>query len=76
MYDGWPENNVNRRKVLDKIYQNKDINLHVYGPEYLQNLYPDTYKGFIKYEDCYKVFSNSKINLKGYYYEINGCYTN
>ena len=63
LYDGWPENNVNRRKVLDKIYQNKDIKLHIYGPEFLQNLYPDSYKGFIKYEDCYKVFSNSKINL-------------
>lgn len=63
LYDGWPENKVNRRKVLDKIYQDKDISLHVYGPEFLKDLYPDSYKGFIRYDDCYKVFSNSKINL-------------
>ena len=49
--------------ILDAIYADKSINLHVYGPEFLNRLYPDSYKGFIVYKNCYKVFSNSKINL-------------
>ena len=60
---GWENEKLNRRKILDKIYQEEDINLHVYGPEFLKELYPRCYKGFISYDDCYKVFSNSKINL-------------
>lgn len=86
---GWENEKLNRRKILDKIYQEEDIILHVYGPEFLKELYPRCYKGFISYDDCYKVFSNSKINLnisplenieflKKYYYserlsQIFGC---
>lgn len=60
---GWENDTLTRRKILDKIYQKKDISLHVYGPEFLKELYPESYKGFISYDDCYKVFSNSRINL-------------
>jgi hypothetical protein len=54
---------LNRKIILDTLYADKSIKLHVYGPEFLQDLYPDSYKGIISYNDCYKVFSNSKINL-------------
>ncbi len=54
---------LNRKQVLDAIYSDKSISLHVYGPEFLKNHYPESYKGFIRYEDCYKVFSNSKFSL-------------
>lgn len=50
-----------RKKVLDKIYANDSIKLHVYGSLFLQQLYPKSYKGFIHYTNCHKVFSNSKI---------------
>ena len=61
--NGWENETLNRRKILDKIYQEENIVLHIYGPEFLKELYPRCYKGFISYNDCYKVFSNSKINL-------------
>ena len=59
----FPNKSLNRRYILDTIYADKSIKLHIYGPKFLADRYPDSYKGFISYTDCYKVFSNSKINL-------------
>ena len=58
------------KQILDIIYANKDITLHIYGPEFLSKLYPDSYKGFISYKDCYKVFSNSKINTGKFFFKV------
>jgi hypothetical protein len=56
--------NINRTIIVNKLYENRDkIKFHFYGPESFKKIYPECYKGFIKYDDCYKVFSNSKINL-------------
>lgn len=56
--------NVTRYEIVDKLYENRDIiNFHIYGNENFKHKYPECYKGFIKYQDCNKVFSNSKINL-------------
>ena len=56
--------NINRLDIVNKIYENRHkIKFHIYGPIEFKELYPDCYQGFIKYDDCYKVFSNSKINL-------------
>jgi hypothetical protein len=54
---------VCRKNVLDAIYADKSIVLHVYGFPFLKTLYPDAYRGFIQYDDCRHVFSNSKISL-------------
>jgi hypothetical protein len=55
---------LNRYTIVNKIYENRDkIKFHFYGPECFKDIYPECYKGYIRYEDCYKVFSNSKINL-------------
>lgn len=59
----WENQNLNRKKILDIIYNETNIKLHIYGSDFLKNIYPKSYKGFINYEDCYKVFSNSLINL-------------
>jgi hypothetical protein len=62
----FPENttNISRYLIVDKLYKNRDkIKFHIYGVENFKYLYPDCYKGFIKYDECNKVFSNSKINL-------------
>lgn len=61
--DEFPNKKLNRKIILDKISENSEINLNIYGPDFLRKIYPRSYKGFIKYDDCYKVFSNSKINL-------------
>jgi CRISPR/Cas system CMR-associated protein Cmr5 small subunit len=56
--------NITRYEIVDKLYENRDnIKFHIYGFENLKTQYPDCYKGFIKYQNCNKVFSNSKINL-------------
>ncbi len=56
--------NITRREIIDKLYENRDkINFHIYGYENIGKEYPDCYKGFIPYNNAYKVFSNSKINL-------------
>ena len=56
--------NLHRYEIIDKVYENRDkINFFIYGNENIKKLYPACYKGFIKYEDCNRVFSNSKINL-------------
>ena len=56
--------NLNRFDIVNKLYENRNkFKFHIYGPEYLKEIYPECYKGFIKYNECNKVFSNSKINL-------------
>jgi len=59
----WENTKIYRKDLVDAIYSRKDINFHFYGPEWVKRLYPRAYKGFIPYKYCYKVFSNSKINL-------------
>jgi hypothetical protein len=69
LYDhvgSFPEDYVrlNRKKLIDLIYENRqEIKFHIYGPEFLRTLYPDCYRGYVRYVDCPKVFSNSRINL-------------
>ena len=36
---------------------------HVYGPDFLGQLYPDCYRGFVTYANSARVFANRKINL-------------
>jgi hypothetical protein len=70
--------NITRYEIVEKLYQNRDkIKFHIYGFENLKELYPDCYKGFIRYSDCRKVFANSKINLSIHpmVYELNGPYS-
>ncbi len=56
--------NITRYSIVHKLYEYRDIiKLHIYGLEKFKNIFPECYKGFISYDDCYKVFSNSKINL-------------
>ena len=70
--------NITRYEIVDKLYENRDkINFHIYGFENLKELYPDCYKGFVKYRNCNKVFSNSKVNLSIHpiVNELNGPYS-
>ena len=66
--------NITRYEIVDKLYENRTkIKFHIYGFENLKEIYPDCYKGFVNYRNCYKVFSNSKINLSIHpiIYELN-----
>jgi len=66
--------NLNRYDIVNLLYENRhQFKFHIYGPDNFKSIYPECYKGFIKYDDCYKVFSNSKINLSIHpiVYELN-----
>jgi spore maturation protein CgeB len=65
LYTGsnFPNQTINRKQVLDLIYADPSIKLHVYGTEKFRYVYPNSYRGFIPYSQCYRVFSSSKINL-------------
>ncbi len=54
----------NRKKIIDYFYERRDkFKIHLYGSEFLNKMYPDIYKGFAKYEECVKIFHNSKVNI-------------
>ena len=59
----WENTKICRKDLVDAIYSMEDIDFHFYGPENFKDKYPRAYKEFIPYKECYKVFSNSKINL-------------
>jgi hypothetical protein len=61
--DIWKDKKLNRKKILDILYSDTSITLKIYGPTFLNNLYPNSYKGYINYNNAYSVFSNSLINL-------------
>jgi len=59
-----------RKELIDKIYANRDkYKFNIYGPEYLNDLYPESYKRYddkiaeIPYAELNKIFNSSKINI-------------
>lgn len=58
----FPNCTSSRKEMLTNIINN-GINIHIYGPENLKNIFPNHYKGFIHFMENHKVFYNSKINL-------------
>ena len=55
---------VHRGSLVDLVYAHRsEFKFHIYGPSELGEKYPECYRGYIKYNECPRVFSNSKINL-------------
>lgn len=63
---------INRKKLIDDLYADKSINLKIYGPEKFRSQYPDSYVREIRYNECNKVFSNSRVNLCVHAISIDG----
>lgn len=62
----YPNQYIIRKQLVDDIYNNQaklGYKFYIYGPEQFRNIYPDSYKGFISYENTNKVFNYSKINI-------------
>lgn len=62
----YPDQYINRKLLIDAIYDNQkkyNYTFHIYGTDHLREKYPDSYKGFLSYEDTNKLFNYSKINL-------------
>jgi hypothetical protein len=57
---------VQRKELIDTIYNNQNkygYTFFIYGGESLKNLYPQSYKGFVSYNNTNYVFNYSKINI-------------
>lgn len=54
---------INRQKLLQEIIVDSTINLKIYGPEFLREIFPDHYQHLIDFNDTHKIFSRSKINI-------------
>lgn len=66
--------NLNRYDIVNDLYKNRNnFKFHIYGPKQIGDIYPECYKGPIRYNECNLVFSNSKINLSIHpiIYELN-----
>lgn len=63
LYENYGDNrNFSRKKILDKLVKS-DLEVHIYGTEFLKDLYPNNYKGFISYNNINHVLSNSLFSL-------------
>lgn len=54
---------VNRKKLIDALYNLPNINFYLYGPDFLKHNYPRCYKGYANYNSLNNIFNNSKINI-------------
>lgn len=64
--DAYPNQIINRFELVNEIYNNMEkynYRFHIYGPPFLQELYPKAYKKELCYNDTNKVFNYSKINI-------------
>jgi hypothetical protein len=65
-YDKYPNQYIRRKELIDDIYNKQDehgIKFYIYGPEWLRDKYPKSYRWMAKYEETNKIFNYSKINL-------------
>lgn len=65
-YKTYPNQYIFRRIMLDNIYDNQEeygIKFHVYGPEWLREIYPKSYRWMATYEETNKIFNYSKLSL-------------
>lgn len=75
----YPNQYINRKVLIDSIYENQSkycYTFHIYGPEFLKQKYPNSYKGFARYNDLNKIFNYSKINLCTHVLSNKGGYLN
>jgi len=61
--DIYPDQYIERKSILDALEKETDIKFHLYGPEFLKELYPRSYRRPLHYTETPKLFSNSKINI-------------
>lgn len=62
----YPDQYINRKELVDEIYKNQEkynYKFKIYGPDILKENYPNSYVGFMQYNEINKVFNYSKINL-------------
>lgn len=64
--DEYPDQIFERKKLVDELYKSHTENkfiFHIYGPKFLETIYPLAYRGYITYDNQNLLFNKSKINL-------------
>ncbi len=62
----YPGQFINRKQIIDELYKlhnANEITFHLYGSNYLRDMYPQVYKGYVKHDELANVFRKSRINL-------------
>ena len=75
----YPDQVSNRHRLVDLIYKGQaehGYRFTIYGPEFLKELYPDSYQGYCKYTDLNRVFNESRINITTHVVGDKGGYLN
>jgi len=69
LYDNdrlYPNQYIKRKELVDKIYECRKkygYSFKIFGPEKFRDIYPESYAGFVNYQDTNKVYNYSKINI-------------
>lgn len=58
-----PYNKINREELINKLINETDYNIKIYGQECLGKLFPNNYVKNLNFNETKNVFSNSKINI-------------
>lgn len=67
---------INRKQLLDTIISDSNINLHIYGPSFLSEIYPNNYKGYISFHQTHVIYNKSRINLNTHVRQNGDMYIN
>lgn len=59
----YPDQVVSRRRLIEALENDPDINFGVYGPEYLREIAPRSYRRELGFDDMLNTFATSKIVL-------------
>lgn len=54
---------IRRKDIIDALYNDTSITFHIYGPKFLQGMYPKSYQGYANYGDLNGIFNTSRINI-------------
>jgi hypothetical protein len=61
---GFKKQKVSRKQIVDALCSPQSgLHVHVYGPEFLRDLYPRQYQGFAPYEELSLIYSGAKLSL-------------
>lgn len=60
---GFPNQIFNRKKVVDALEAADDIDFRLFGPPFLKEMYPRSYRGEKGYREAAQVFASARINL-------------
>lgn len=62
---------IQRKALIDALYHNDRIILHIYGPETFRDHYPSAYRGFAQFEDTYRLMRTARVCISTHVVSMN-----